>query len=72
LHLNIAVKLIRTNIFQAALNKANQIWEETEDSRESEKKKYCGNIMAEIREIEGISEEAQSFRAETFDAIIMM
>jgi hypothetical protein len=45
------------------LDKADQIWEVTEDSGESEKKKYCGNIMTEIQEIEGSSEVEQSFRA---------
>jgi hypothetical protein len=45
------------------LDKADQIWEVTGDSGESEKKKYCGNVITKIQEIEGSSEAEQSFRA---------
>jgi hypothetical protein len=58
--------LITTGSFQDALNKANEIWEQIKEHKESEVKKYCRNVMAEALPKDDNFEAAEKFTEENF------
>jgi hypothetical protein len=65
---NKAERLITTGNFQDALNKANEIWEQIKEHKESEVKKYCRNVMAEALQKDENFEAAEKFTEEIFVA----
>jgi hypothetical protein len=66
LQLNIAICLIGINNFQDALKKANQIWEEIKEGRESEVKNNHRNIMAKVLQRDGNYEAVEIFTEDNF------
>jgi hypothetical protein len=64
--LNIAENLLSLGNIQAALNKANAIWEIIKDRGESPTKKLCRNIIAEALQKEGNFEAAGPFTKENY------
>jgi hypothetical protein len=66
MQLNKAERLITTGSFQDALNKANEIWEQIKEHKESEVKKYCHNVMAEALQKDDNFEAAEKFTEENF------
>jgi hypothetical protein len=72
MQLNKAERLITTGSFQDALNKANEIWEQIKEHKESEVKKYCRNVIAEAQQKDDNFEAAEKFTEKTFVVIIMI
>jgi uncharacterized Ntn-hydrolase superfamily protein len=54
------------NNFQDALKKANDIWEEIKEHKESEVKKKCRCVISEALQKEGFFEAAEKFTEENF------
>jgi hypothetical protein len=66
MQLNKAERLITTGNFQDAINKANEIWEQIKEHKESEVKKYCRSVMAEALQKDENFEAAEKFTEENF------
>jgi hypothetical protein len=62
----IAEHLLGSGNIQAALNKANAIWEDIKDRSESPTKRLCRNIIAEAVQKEGNFEAAGPFTKENY------
>jgi hypothetical protein len=68
MQLNKAERLITTGNFQDALNKANEIWKQIKEHKESEVKKYFRCVMAEAFQKDENFEADEKFTEKNFFA----